>query len=106
MQSHERREEAQTKREEGGSENVEGAARCEADDVRRTGPRRKQQELRSRWPARSEMSTIVPMVVEQTSRGERAFDVYSRLLVERIVFLGARDLVTRLQGLDPDQDPK
>ena len=33
------------------------------------------------------MSTLVPMVVEQTSRGERAFDIYSRLLKERIVFV-------------------
>lgn len=32
-------------------------------------------------------STLVPMVVEQTNRGERAFDIYSRLLKERIVFL-------------------
>src|SRR2546425_13125085 len=31
---------------------------------------------------------VVPMVVEQTSRGERAFDIYSRLLNERIIFLG------------------
>ncbi len=31
---------------------------------------------------------LVPMVVEQTSRGERAFDIYSRLLKERIIFLG------------------
>src|SRR3954447_21416462 len=34
------------------------------------------------------MSPLVPMVVEQTSRGERAFDIYSRLLGERIIFLG------------------
>ena len=34
------------------------------------------------------MSALVPMVVEQTNRGERAFDIYSRLLRERIVFLG------------------
>ena len=34
------------------------------------------------------MSPLVPMVVEQTSRGERAFDIYSRLLNERIIFLG------------------
>jgi ATP-dependent Clp protease protease subunit len=34
------------------------------------------------------MAPLVPMVVEQTSRGERAFDIYSRLLNERIVFLG------------------
>ena len=34
-----------------------------------------------------QMSTLVPMVVEQTNRGERAYDIYSRLLRERIVFL-------------------
>ena len=32
-------------------------------------------------------STLIPMVVEQTSRGERAYDIYSRLLKERIIFL-------------------
>ena len=32
-------------------------------------------------------SGLVPMVVEQTSRGERAFDIYSRLLKERVIFL-------------------
>jgi ATP-dependent Clp protease, protease subunit len=38
------------------------------------------------------MNTLVPMVVEQTNRGERAFDIYSRLLKERIIFLvGAVD---------------
>ena len=33
------------------------------------------------------LSTLIPMVVEQTARGERAYDIYSRLLKERIVFL-------------------
>ncbi|MCL4163715.1 UNVERIFIED_CONTAM: hypothetical protein GTU68_060137, partial [Idotea baltica] len=33
------------------------------------------------------MNTLVPMVVEQTNRGERAFDIFSRLLKERIIFL-------------------
>ena len=33
------------------------------------------------------MSTLVPMVVEQSNKGERAYDIYSRLLKERIVFL-------------------
>lgn len=33
------------------------------------------------------MSTLVPMVVEQTGRGERAYDIYSRLLKERVIFL-------------------
>ena len=35
-----------------------------------------------------EMTTLVPMVVEQTGRGERAYDIYSRLLKDRIVFIG------------------
>lgn len=34
------------------------------------------------------MNELVPMVVEQTSRGERSYDIYSRLLKERIIFLG------------------
>ena len=34
-----------------------------------------------------QLNTLIPMVVEQTSRGERAYDIYSRLLKERIVFL-------------------
>ena len=33
------------------------------------------------------MNTLVPMVVEQTSRGERAYDIFSRLLKERIIFI-------------------
>ncbi|HZK48330.1 MAG TPA: ATP-dependent Clp endopeptidase proteolytic subunit ClpP [Thermoleophilia bacterium] len=60
------------------------------------------------------MSPLIPMVVEQTSRGERAFDIYSRLLSERIVFLGtpvndqvANLIVAQLLHLeseDPDKD--
>ena len=60
------------------------------------------------------MSPLVPMVVEQTSRGERSFDIYSRLLNERIVFLGtpiddqiANLIVAQLLHLeseDPDKD--
>ena len=34
-----------------------------------------------------QMNNLIPMVVEQTSKGERAYDIYSRLLKERIVFL-------------------
>jgi ATP-dependent Clp protease, protease subunit len=58
--------------------------------------------------------TLVPMVIEQTSRGERSFDIYSRLLNERIVFIGAPidDQVANLavaqllhlQSDDPDKD--
>jgi ATP-dependent Clp protease protease subunit len=40
-----------------------------------------------RDPYEFTMNTLVPMVVEQTARGERAFDIYSRLLKERIIFL-------------------
>jgi ATP-dependent Clp protease protease subunit len=35
-----------------------------------------------------EMASLIPMVIEQTSRGERSYDIYSRLLKERIIFLG------------------
>jgi ATP-dependent Clp protease protease subunit len=57
---------------------------------------------------------LVPMVVEQSSRGERSFDIYSRLLNERIIFLGtpvddqiANLIVAQLLHLesdDPDKD--
>jgi ATP-dependent Clp protease protease subunit len=60
------------------------------------------------------VSPLIPMVVEQTSRGERAFDIYSRLLNERIIFLGtpvndqvANLIVAQLLHLeseDPDKD--
>ena len=40
-----------------------------------------------RDPVEFYMNTLVPMVVEQTSRGERAYDIFSRLLKERIIFL-------------------
>jgi ATP-dependent Clp protease protease subunit len=44
------------------------------------------------------MNTLVPMVVEQTNRGERAYDIYSRLLKERIIFLTGpvNDMVSSL----------
>lgn len=58
--------------------------------------------------------TLVPMVVEQTNRGERAFDIYSRLLKDNIVFVGTpiddnvANLVTAqllfLEAEDPDRD--
>ena len=38
-------------------------------------------------PIETTMNALVPMVVEQTNRGERAYDIYSRLLKERIIFL-------------------
>jgi ATP-dependent Clp protease, protease subunit len=60
------------------------------------------------------VSPLIPMVFEQTSRGERAFDIYSRLLNERIIFLGtpiddqiANLIVAQLLHLeseDPDKD--
>ncbi|MGH7660776.1 MAG: ATP-dependent Clp protease proteolytic subunit [Vulcanimicrobiaceae bacterium] len=60
------------------------------------------------------MGHLVPMVVEQTARGERAFDIYSRLLKERIVFVGgpiddglANLIIAQLLFLekeDPDKD--
>ena len=38
-------------------------------------------------PIDEQMNSLIPMVVEQTNKGERAYDIYSRLLKERIVFL-------------------
>ena len=43
--------------------------------------------MRDRDPVEIYNNSLVPMVVEQTARGERAFDIYSRLLKERIIFL-------------------
>ncbi|MEW5948954.1 MAG: ATP-dependent Clp endopeptidase proteolytic subunit ClpP [Thermodesulfobacteriota bacterium] len=58
--------------------------------------------------------TLIPIVVEQSSRGERAYDIYSRLLKERIIFLGSSiddDLANLviaqmlfLEAEDPDKD--
>src|SRR6202142_1626623 len=60
------------------------------------------------------MSNLVPMVVEQTGRGERSYDIYSRLLKDRIVFLGSEvnddvaNLVTAqflfLESEDPEKE--
>ena len=60
------------------------------------------------------MSMMVPIVVEQTSRGERSYDIYSRLLKDRVVFLGGQvnddiaNLVIAqllfLESEDPDKD--
>lgn len=60
------------------------------------------------------MSTLVPMVVEQTNRGERAYDIFSRLLKDRIIFVGGAiedymaNLVIaqmlHLESEDPEKD--
>ena len=58
------------------------------------------------------MNTLIPMVVEQTSRGERAFDIYSRLLKERVVFVvgpindNIASLVTAQLLFLESEDPK
>ena len=54
--------------------------------------------MRDRDPYELYMNTLVPMVVEQTNRGERAYDIYSRLLKERIIFItgGIEDHVSSL----------
>ena len=58
--------------------------------------------------------SLIPMVVEQTNRGERSYDIYSRLLEERIIFLGEQvtdvssNLIVAqllyLESADPDKD--
>ena len=62
------------------------------------------------------MSVLIPMVIEQTSKGERSYDIYSRLLKDRIIFLGsaiddnvANSIIAQmlfLEGDDPDKDIK
>jgi len=54
--------------------------------------------MKDRDPVEVYNNTLVPMVVEQSNRGERAYDIYSRLLKERIVFLtgGVNDNVSSL----------
>ncbi len=66
-----------------------------------------------RDPVNTYMNYLVPMVVEQTNRGERAYDIYSRLLKERIVFItGAVDdevatlVVAQLLFLEADNPKK
>jgi ATP-dependent Clp protease protease subunit len=64
--------------------------------------------------SRIQNNNLVPMVVEKTERGERAFDIYSRLLKDRIIFLGtpvndavASSIVAQilyLQAEDPEKD--
>jgi len=61
----------------------------------------------------SQIRSVLPMVVEQSGRGERAFDIYSRLLRERIIFLGtpidgqvADSVVAQLLYLDAEEPEK
>ena len=59
-----------------------------------------------------QMNTLIPMVVEQTNKGERAYDIYSRLLKERIIFLvgpindNVASLVTAQLLFLESEDPK
>ena len=97
---------------EGGSGRGRQAATLH-DCGRRAASLLEESGRRSETKART-MSPLVPMVVEQTSRGERAFDIYSRLLNERIIFLGtpvddqiANLIVAQLLHLeseDPEKD--
>lgn len=70
--------------------------------------------MRDRGPMEIYNNALVPMVVEQTSRGERAFDIYSRLLQDRIIFLtgpvydGVASLICaqllHLESVNPNKD--
>src|SRR3979490_1346806 len=67
-----------------------------------------------RDPSDTYMNYLVPMVVEQTNRGERAYDIYSRLLKERLIFItgpvedGMSNLIVAqllfLESENPDKD--
>ena len=87
------------------------SGRLRRQDTHRSGPPARASRPTDR---RSFVSPLIPMVIEQTSRGERSFDIYSRLLNERIIFLGtpvddqiANLIVAQLLHLeseDPDKD--
>ena len=59
-----------------------------------------------------QMNTLIPMVVEQSNKGERAYDIYSRLLKERIIFLvgtindNVASLITAQLLFLESEDPK
>ncbi|HLU41335.1 MAG TPA: ATP-dependent Clp protease proteolytic subunit, partial [Microthrixaceae bacterium] len=57
---------------------------CTTPDARRTVTRNSSVALHWRPPV------LIPTVIEQSSRGERAYDIWSRLLKDRIVFLGTQ----------------
>src|SRR5581483_4238545 len=86
----------------------------QAVDAREGEGRGRDKTVDPRKQGACRMSPLIPMVIEQTSRGERAFDIYSRLLNERIIFLGtpvddqiANLIVAQLLHLeseDPDKD--
>jgi ATP-dependent Clp protease protease subunit len=72
------------------------------------------EELRKLRTMRESSQMLIPMVIEQTNRGERAYDIYSRLLKDRIIFIGTAidDNVSNLiiaqllflEAEDPDKD--
>ena len=53
--------------------------------------------MRDRDPVEIYSNNLVPMVVEQTARGERAYDIYSLLLKQRIIFLIGRGVTMQCQ---------
>src|SRR4051794_9120855 len=65
----------------------EGSRNSGLDSLHSTGRSRRHQRM-----------VLIPMVVEQTSRGERAYDIYSRLLKDNVIFLGSQidDTVSNL----------
>src|SRR5690606_30219775 len=96
-----------------------GGTRCRTRGRRRRGDRRRRSRIRRPPGNRSgevmnAQNYVVPTVFEQTSRGERYFDIYSRLLKDRIIFLGTPidDTVANLimaqllhlESDDPDKD--
>jgi ATP-dependent Clp protease protease subunit len=70
--------------------------------------------ISSQWPQNARPENVIPMVVESGARGERAYDIYSLLLKERLIFLGtpivdhvANAIIAQLLFLDreePDRD--
>ena len=96
------------------ADRARGARRARGDLDARQGEARGRDEIVDPRKRGESMSPLIPMVIEQTSRGERSFDIYSRLLNERIIFLGTQvdDQIANLiiaqllhlESEDPDKD--
>ena len=96
------------------ADRARAARRARGDLDAGQGEARRRNEIVDTRKRGESMSPLIPMVIEQTSRGERSFDIYSRLLNERIIFLGTQvdeqiaNLIIaqllHLESEDPDKD--
>src|SRR5262245_26184553 len=90
------------------------AQNCQLSPATRDSGRGASDKVTKMNPMTDPRAQLIPMVVEQTNRGERAYDIYSRLLKDSIIFLGTQiddgiaNLIIAqmlfLEAEDPDRD--